>query len=193
MPWKPTVHRPAGAKSAAEVKRELDRQRPSAARRGYDGRWRRARSPVSGGAPAVRPLSGRGPPDRRRRWSTTWCRIEATSGCSGTRTNWQALCKRCHDAKTVRDGRWGQRQLSDGAARSIYGCDVHGMPLDPDHPWNRPAGGWVVAGGPADRDRAGRRCVCAAKFGRGVSGRSAAESLNSCPQQHLDSWPFVRF
>jgi 5-methylcytosine-specific restriction enzyme A len=44
MAWKPTVHRPAGAKSSAEVKRALDRERPSAARRGYDGRWRKARA-----------------------------------------------------------------------------------------------------------------------------------------------------
>ena len=44
MAWKPTIHRPAGAKSAAEVKRELDRERPSAARRGYGGRWRKARA-----------------------------------------------------------------------------------------------------------------------------------------------------
>ena len=45
----------------------------------------RARS-GSGGA-LVRPLPGRGPPDPWRRWSTTWSRIAATSGCSGTRTS----------------------------------------------------------------------------------------------------------
>ena len=44
MPVKPPVHRPAGVRSAAEVKRALDRQRPSAARRGYGPRWRRARA-----------------------------------------------------------------------------------------------------------------------------------------------------
>ena len=44
LPVKPPVHRPAGVRSAAEVKRELDRQRPSAARRGYGPRWRRARA-----------------------------------------------------------------------------------------------------------------------------------------------------
>ena len=37
-----TVRR--GCRSAAEVKRALDRQRPSAARRGYGPRWRRARA-----------------------------------------------------------------------------------------------------------------------------------------------------
>ncbi len=44
MPAKPPVHRPAGVLSAAEVKRALDRQRPSAARRGYGPRSRRARA-----------------------------------------------------------------------------------------------------------------------------------------------------
>ena len=44
LPSKPPVHRPAGVRSAAEVKRALDRERPSAARRGYGPRWRRARA-----------------------------------------------------------------------------------------------------------------------------------------------------
>jgi 5-methylcytosine-specific restriction protein A len=44
LPVKPPVHRPVGAQSAAAVKRDLDRQRPSAARRGYGPRWRRARA-----------------------------------------------------------------------------------------------------------------------------------------------------
>jgi hypothetical protein len=62
MPWKPTVHRPAGVKSSAEVKRELDRQRPSAAR-GLRRPMAQGAGVLSGGAPLVRPLSGRGPPD----------------------------------------------------------------------------------------------------------------------------------
>jgi 5-methylcytosine-specific restriction protein A len=37
------MHRPLGARSAVAVKAELERQRPSAARRGYGPRWRRAR------------------------------------------------------------------------------------------------------------------------------------------------------
>jgi 5-methylcytosine-specific restriction protein A len=44
MPSKPPMHRSAGWRSAAAVKAELDRQRPSAARRGYGPRWRRARA-----------------------------------------------------------------------------------------------------------------------------------------------------
>jgi 5-methylcytosine-specific restriction enzyme A len=139
MPWKPTVHRPAGAKSSAEVKRELDRQRPSAARRGYDARWRRARSRYL----AEHPWCVHCLVEGRRTPATVVDHVEPHRGDERLfwdQDQWQVLCKQHHDAKTVRDGRWGQRHLSDGAARSIYGCDVHGMPLDPNHPWNRPGG-----------------------------------------------------
>jgi hypothetical protein len=44
LPRKPSVHRPPGFRSAAAVKRALDRERPSAARRGYGSPWRRARA-----------------------------------------------------------------------------------------------------------------------------------------------------
>lgn len=39
----------------------------------------------------------------------------------------QSLCKSCHDS-------WKQQQEKSGR---IKGCDLHGMPLDPSHPWNR--------------------------------------------------------
>jgi 5-methylcytosine-specific restriction enzyme A len=139
MPWKPTAHHPVSAKPASEVRRELDRQRPSAARRGYDGRWLKTRarylaehplcaSCLAGGrltsatvVDHVVPHGG----DRQRFWD-----------CD----NWQGLCKRCHDTKTVRDGRW-RRQRWGERHRRRHGCDIHGMPLDPEHPWNRQAGG----------------------------------------------------
>ena len=41
-------------------------------------------------------------------------------------SNWQALCKRCHDSHK-------QRQENGGY---VGGCDVNGMPVDPMHPWN---------------------------------------------------------
>ena len=43
------------------------------------------------------------------------------------RSNWQALCKRCHDS-------WKQRLERTG--REI-GCDESGIPLDPNHHWHR--------------------------------------------------------
>jgi 5-methylcytosine-specific restriction endonuclease McrA len=43
------------------------------------------------------------------------------------RTNWQPLCKRCHDGAK-------QEQEKTGTLR---GCNVDGVPLDPTHPWSR--------------------------------------------------------
>ncbi|MFU7367714.1 HNH endonuclease [Pseudomonas aeruginosa] len=43
------------------------------------------------------------------------------------RENLAPLCHSCHSAKTARDmGKCSSR-----------GCDLSGVPLDPDHPWNR--------------------------------------------------------
>lgn len=39
----------------------------------------------------------------------------------------QSLCKECHDS-------WKQQLETSGHVR---GCDLHGMPIDPSHPWNR--------------------------------------------------------
>lgn len=44
-------------------------------------------------------------------------------------TNLQPLCHSCHSLKTARDH----------GKKVSMGCDVHGMPLDPSHPWNRSA------------------------------------------------------
>ena len=41
--------------------------------------------------------------------------------------NWQGLCKTDHDAAKAEFENTGR----------IRGCDVHGMPLDPNHPWNQ--------------------------------------------------------
>ena len=39
--------------------------------------------------------------------------------------NWQSLCKTCHDSIK-------QRMEKSGV---VEGCDVNGIPLDPNHPW----------------------------------------------------------
>ena len=41
-----------------------------------------------------------------------------------------SLCASCHNTKTRVIEQLGRKFL-------VRGCDVHGMPLDPDHPWNR--------------------------------------------------------
>jgi 5-methylcytosine-specific restriction endonuclease McrA len=106
LPSKPMLHRPPGFRSAAQVKRELDRERPSAARRGYGLRWRRARAaflalhPVCAGCRA----QGRVVP------ATVVDHVVPHHGDQTLfwdRGNWAPLCKSCHDAKTAREGRWG--------------------------------------------------------------------------------------
>ena len=49
-------------------------------------------------------------------------------------SNWRALCKHCHDRKTVkRDGGFGNAPGEDVSAA----CGEDGVPSDPRHPWNR--------------------------------------------------------
>ena len=161
-----------GCESAAAVKAELDRQRPSAARRGYGpplapGPGRVSRAVIRCACRARRRVGC-----KRRRWWITSCRTAVTGSCSGTRRTGL----RCASPATMPRPRARAAGADDRRA------------ADP-----APAGGRSVAKRLPCRDRAGRALCIAAKFGRGVSGRSAAESLDSCPQKHLDSWPFVRF
>lgn len=41
--------------------------------------------------------------------------------------NWQSLCHSCHNAKTSKDK----------TGKNMKGCDEHGNPIDPDHPWHK--------------------------------------------------------
>ena len=105
MPSKPPVHRPPAAKSAAAVKRELDRLRPSAARRGYGPRWRRARAAFL----ARHPLCASCQADGRLVPATVVDHVVPHRGDAAlfwSKANWQGLCNPCHDAKTAREGRW---------------------------------------------------------------------------------------
>jgi 5-methylcytosine-specific restriction protein A len=106
VPSKPPVHRPPGARSAAAVKRDLDRLRPSAARRGYGPRWRRARVAYL----AQHPLCAACQAEGRAVPATVVDHVVPHRGDPDLfwdESNWAALCKRCHDAKTAREGRWG--------------------------------------------------------------------------------------
>jgi 5-methylcytosine-specific restriction protein A len=105
LPVKPPVHRPPGAKSTAAVKRELDQQRPSAARRGYGPRWRRARAAYLTRHPLCAACRSLG----RVVAATVVDHSVPHRGDTGLfwdEGNWQGLCKPCHDAKTAREGRW---------------------------------------------------------------------------------------
>jgi 5-methylcytosine-specific restriction protein A len=106
LPVKPPVHRPSGVKSAAAVKRELDRQRPSAARRGYGSRWRRARAAFLARHPLCAACRSQG----RVVPATVVDHVTPHRGDQRLfwdEANWAPACKPCHDAKTAREGRWG--------------------------------------------------------------------------------------
>lgn len=51
------------------------------------------------------------------------------------RKNWAPRCWSCHSAKSRVD------QVKERTGRTIYrrGADVHGIPLDPRHPWRQAA------------------------------------------------------
>ena len=48
------------------------------------------------------------------------------------RSNLVGLCSPCHSAKTQRH----EHYKRTGVWLPVKGCDVNGMPLDPQHPWN---------------------------------------------------------
>ena len=54
------------------------------------------------------------------------------------RSNLSALCKPCHSRKTN----------VDRGHSVAWGCDIHGMPLDPNHPWNNEKSPATAAVGP---------------------------------------------
>ena len=88
------------------MKRALDRERPSAARRGYGPRWREGTRRLPGAAPAVRRLPGPGP----RGAGDVVDHVVPHRGDQQLfwdESNWAPACKPCHDAKTAREGRWG--------------------------------------------------------------------------------------
>lgn len=58
-------------------------------------------------------------------------RITAAQALFWDRTNWQSLCKACHDSVKQRFEKSGR----------VAGCDALGRPIDAGHHWNRPAQG----------------------------------------------------
>ena len=151
LPSKPPVHRPAGVQSAAEVKRELDRQRPSAARRGY--------------GPPLAPGPG------RVSWRGTRCacRCQAQGALVPATVVDHVVPHRGDQTLFWDEANWAA--LVQAAAMTprprarAAGADDRRVP-DPA------PGGEVIClrRRPAGTGRAAR-CVCAAKFRRGVSGR----------------------
>ena len=93
--------------------------RPSARKRGYTVRWEKA----------ARRFLAKHP---------TCARFGIDPKCRGlaaevdrlfwARSKWQGLCKPCHSRKTL-----AERRAKPVPLR----VDINGMPLDPQHPWNK--------------------------------------------------------
>lgn len=83
--------------------------------------WRRLRAAVLEREPLCRDCYKRG-----RITTATDVDHHDNNPTNNDPENLVALCHECHSRKTQ----------ADMGKRVVYGCDVHGMPLDPLHPWN---------------------------------------------------------
>ncbi len=98
----------------------------SAAARGYGHKWRKAREQHLDAHPFCERCERQG----RLRAATVVNHRKAHRGDQQLfwdRTNWESLCKPCHDGPTQAEERSG----------IVKGTDASGRPLDPAHPWNR--------------------------------------------------------
>lgn len=83
--------------------------------------WQKLRASVLAGEPLCRECIRQG-------HTTPATDVDHRDGNPGNNdaVNLVPLCHRCHSFKTARDH-----------GKKVYlGCDEHGMPLDPSHPWN---------------------------------------------------------
>lgn len=123
-------------------------QRASAAKRGYNSRWQKAREAYLLKHPECVECF-RFNPDKPVAATVVDHKVphrlgEALAGNSPDavaearrlfwdQQNWQSLCERCHNSHK-------QRLEKSG---TVAGCDVRGIPLDPNHHW---AGGHAGEG-----------------------------------------------
>jgi 5-methylcytosine-specific restriction protein A len=95
----------------AKARASIDARRGTAASRGYDGKWRKAREAFL----AAHPLCALCATAGRVAGATVVDHIVPHKGdpkLFWDRKNWQPACKPCHDAKTAReDGGFGRAAL----------------------------------------------------------------------------------
>ena len=102
----------------------ITENRGSSAKRGYGYRWQKAREGWLKSHPLCADHLSRGQVVA----ATIVDHIKPHRGDNALfwdRENWQSLCKSCHDS------------IKQAAERSgvIKGCDLSGLPADPNHPW----------------------------------------------------------
>jgi len=100
--------------------------RDSAAKRGYDSRWQKARLHYL----AKHPLCVMHKAQGQVVQATVVDHIQPHKNdmkLFWDSSNWQSLCKQCHD-------RHKQRLEKSGV---VVGCDVNGIPIDRNHHWKQ--------------------------------------------------------
>lgn len=119
--------------------------RPSASQRGYGAAWRKLRDQV------MRRDNGLCQVCQRAGRITAAAQVDhivpKAEGGTDDEGNLQAICKRCHQIKTGREGAigkvYGHESGSSPRPRQdpVIGCNTDGVPLSPGHHWNRPQKG----------------------------------------------------
>ena len=94
--------------------------------------WRKLRAYVLRGEPLCRHCTARG-----LTMAATEVDHRDDDPSNNELVNLMPLCKPCHSRKTARDMGRSVREAS-------MGCDAQGMPLDPSHPWHKPASAVLV-------------------------------------------------
>lgn len=105
---------------------QAEDKRASASARGYGNRWQKARA----GFLRIHPLCRMCQAIGRSTAATVVDHIVPHRGDNALfwdKTNWQPLCKPCHD-------RHKQRIEKSGTES---GCGIDGVPIDKNHHWNR--------------------------------------------------------
>jgi len=103
--------------------------RESSAKRGYGSRWQKARADYLRKHPLCSQHEGLG----QIVGAVVVDHITPHKGDKSLfwdSSNWQPLCKHCHDS-------YKQRLEKSG---TIIGCDTNGMPIDSHHHWHRVGG-----------------------------------------------------
>lgn len=122
-------HQAVGRTQYEEDRKKHDQVRGSASQRGYGSRWRSARAGFLRSHPLCRMCQAQGE-------VTAATVVDHIVPHKGDRalfwdsTNWQPLCKPCHDRHKQRIERGTEA-----------GCNIDGLPSNKFHHWNRGQGG----------------------------------------------------
>ena len=106
MPKRPPQHRPVFHKTEQVKRKEHDEKRGTAHQRGYGHKWRKARELFI----KEHPLCVQCEAEDIIEPATVVDHITPHKGdlrLFWRRSNWQALCKRHHDIKTMKEGSFG--------------------------------------------------------------------------------------